>query len=405
MGNTTYTIREAKKALLDMFKTYFAKDENGNYLIPEKDRIPPLLYGCPGIGKTDIMKQIADEMNIGFVSYSLAHIIRSTLTGLPIIREMEDGSKYTEFTMSEVFAACMELYNEGFKEGILSLDEFNCRSETIDAAMLSLLQQKTLGKYKLPEGWIIVLAGNPPEYNKSARKQDTVTLDRVRIMNIEPDTDSFLDYSKEIGIHEDVIGFLETHKKELYCFDAEHPENITTPRGWTNLSFTLKANDMLGIESDFRTVRQFIKSERIAKAFFEYMEKTDVLPSKAELESVFRNGRSGAFDECVKRCLAVERERTRNYIANSICEYAINRAEELVQKYGLNKENAANGLDNMFELLKAIEIEKDNDSIGRYEQILADKIGDNNLLIKYVSYHDVPAYNRIAADNYNLATG
>ena len=53
MGNTTYTIREAKKALLDMFKTYFAKDENGNYLIPEKDRIPPLLYGCPGIGKTD----------------------------------------------------------------------------------------------------------------------------------------------------------------------------------------------------------------------------------------------------------------------------------------------------------------------------------------------------------------
>ena len=88
---------------------------------------------------------------------------------------------------------CME--NTGRKEGILFIDEINCVSETLAPAMLALLQNKTFGSHKIPEGWILVAAGNLPEYNKSVREFDIVTLDRVRKLTIEPDCDIWLKYA------------------------------------------------------------------------------------------------------------------------------------------------------------------------------------------------------------------
>ena len=65
-------------------------------------------------------------------------------------------------------------------------------SETLAPAMLALLQNKTFGSHKIPEGWILVAAGNPPQYNKSVREFDIVTLDRVRKIEIEPDCRAWL---------------------------------------------------------------------------------------------------------------------------------------------------------------------------------------------------------------------
>ena len=135
-------------------------------------------------------------------------------------------------------------------------------SETIMPAMLSLLQQKRLGTYRLPEGWIILLASNPAEYNRSVKKLDMATLDRIRVISIEPDVDSFLKYARENGIHEKIIGFISAHRGALYYYDTEHPDFVVTPRGWSNLSLTLKANEMLSIETDYRTIRGYIRNDK-----------------------------------------------------------------------------------------------------------------------------------------------
>ena len=74
----------------------------------------------------------------------------------------------TEYTMSEIVASIYEKIQEsGLREGILFIDEINCVSETLAPAMLQFLQCKTFGSHKIPEGWLIVAAGNPPEYRKS----------------------------------------------------------------------------------------------------------------------------------------------------------------------------------------------------------------------------------------------
>ena len=90
--------------------------------------------------------------------------------------------------MSEIVASVYDKIQEtGIPEGILFIDEINCVSETLAPAMLQFLQCKTFGNHQIPEGFIIVAAGNPPEYNKSVREFDIATLDRIRRIQVEAD--------------------------------------------------------------------------------------------------------------------------------------------------------------------------------------------------------------------------
>ena len=158
-----------------------------------------ILWGPPGVGKTQIMEQIARECEIGLVAYTITHHTRQSAVGLPFIEHKVYGGKeysVTEYTMSEIVASIYEKIQEsGLREGILFIDEINCVSETLAPAMLQFLQCKTFGTHKIPEGWIIVAAGNPPEYNKSVREFDVVTLDRIKKITVEPDLKVWKEYA------------------------------------------------------------------------------------------------------------------------------------------------------------------------------------------------------------------
>ena len=184
-------IRQAKNEIKHTVEAYLKKDEAGDYEIPEIRQRPVLLMGPPGIGKTQIMEQIARELGVGLVAYTITHHTRQSAVGLPFIREEEFAGKtysVTEYTMSEIIASVYRrIRDSGQREGILFIDEINCVSETLAPTMLQFLQCKTFGNQKIPEGWVIVAAGNPPEYNKSVRDFDMVTLDRVRYMTVEAD--------------------------------------------------------------------------------------------------------------------------------------------------------------------------------------------------------------------------
>ena len=183
-------IQRAKEEIKRAVQAYLATDDIGRPLIPAVRQRPILLMGPPGVGKTQIMEQIAQECDIALVAYTITHHTRQSAVGLPFIRERNYGGRtrsVTEYTMSEIIAsvyAAME--RTGKKNGILFIDEINCVSETLAPTMLQFLQCKTFGNQAVPGGWVIVAAGNPPEYNKSVREFDLVTLDRVRRIDIEP---------------------------------------------------------------------------------------------------------------------------------------------------------------------------------------------------------------------------
>ena len=269
-------IKQAKQEITNTLKAYLTRDEWGNYLIPTVRQRPILLMGPPGIGKTQIMEQIAAETGVGLVAYTITHHTRQSAIGLPFIEKRTYGGEtfsVTEYTMSEILASVYQLMERtGLKEGILFLDEINCVSETLAPMMLQFLQCKTFGNQKLPEGWTIVAAGNPPEYNKSVRDFDVVTLDRVKRIDVSEDFAVWKEYAQRKGIHGAVVSYLDIKKENFYRIETTVDGlQFATARGWEDLSELICAYEKLGLRVDRQVAGQYIQLPRIAKDFANYL--------------------------------------------------------------------------------------------------------------------------------------
>lgn len=270
-------IKRAKEEIKRTVQAYLQKDEFGNYKIPPVNQRPILLIGPPGIGKTAIMEQVARECEIGLVSYTITHHTRQSAIGLPFIEEKTFGGKeyhVTEYTMSEIIASVYEKIEQtGLKEGILFLDEINCVSETLAPTMLQFLQGKTFGNHKVPDGFIIVSAGNPPEYNRSVREFDIVTLDRVRKMEIEEDFSVFKEYGYRNGIHDAILSYLELKKENFYHIETTvDGKSFVTARGWEDLSRMIYLYEELELPIDEELIFQYLQYKKTAKDFASYYE-------------------------------------------------------------------------------------------------------------------------------------
>ena len=270
-------IKRAKQEIKDTVAAYLAKDEFGAYEIPSIRQRPMLLIGPPGIGKTQIMEQVAQECRIGLVAYTITHHTRQSAVGLPFIEhKLYGGKEYavTEYTMSEIVASVYDrIEKSGMPEGILFIDEINCVSETLAPTMLQFLQGKAFGNHKIPEGWIIVAAGNPPEYNKSVREFDIVTMDRIRRIDVEPDLPVWKEYAKTAGVHASILSYLNVRPQNFCQIETTvDGKRFVTPRGWEDLSELVWIYEKQERRMDRELVGEYIQFPKIAKDFANYLE-------------------------------------------------------------------------------------------------------------------------------------
>lgn len=284
-------IKRAKEEIINTVKAYLQKDETGNYIIPSIRQRPVLLIGPPGIGKTAIMEQAARECGIALVAYTMTHHTRQSAMGLPFISsKVYDGKEcsVTEYTMSEIIASVYDtIENTGIKEGILFIDEINCVSETLAPVMLQFLQGKAFGNAKVPKGWIIVAAGNPPEYNRSVREFDVVTLDRVKTVNVEADYSVWREYARLQGIHGAVTAYLDSRQENFYKIETTvDGKHFVTARGWEDLSEILYAYERLGIRTDKDVVGQYLCDPEISVDFANYLELYYVYEKTYDMNSI-----------------------------------------------------------------------------------------------------------------------
>ena len=249
--------------------------------------------GPPGIGKTQIMQQIAEETGVGLVSYTLTHHTRQSALGLPFIDKVMLGGEertVTAYTMSEIIASVYrEMERTGVKEGILFLDEINCISETLTPMMLQFLQCKTFGSHKVPEGWIIAAAGNPPEYNKSVREFDVVTLDRIKKITVEPDFKVWKEYAYRQNIHPAILSYLDI-RPQYFCQveTTVDGKRFATPRGWEDLSQLITVYERLDKRADREVVGQYIQHPKISKDFANYLELYYKYQNEYQVEEILQ---------------------------------------------------------------------------------------------------------------------
>lgn len=270
MEEYSYGIHDAKEEIKNDVRIYLRKDADGNYLLPSSKKNPIYIVGEPGIGKTEMAKQIADELGIGFYATSLTHHTRNSVLGLPTITELQ-GEKVTEYTMPDILTQVERCVAQGQTEGILLIDEFASMSDALVAPMLAFLQNKSIGNHALPEGWVMLLCSNPPEYNETAREFDAAVMDRVRYMRVTYSAKDFLQYAEQIQIHPLIIEYIRKHPDSAYlCEETKGNKEIVTARSWENLSHCIYGYEAIGAEITERLVYQFVKSKRVSHEFTQY---------------------------------------------------------------------------------------------------------------------------------------
>ncbi len=305
-------IKDAKTQIKNAVTAYLAQDEFGRYLIPPHKQRPIFLMGPPGIGKTAIMEQVASELGIGLLSYSMTHHTRQSALGLPLIKQMEfDGKTYdiSEYTMSEIIASVYEMMkNFGVKNGILFLDEINCVSETLTPIMLQFLQYKVFGRHEVPAGWIVVTAGNPPEYNRSVREFDIATWDRLKRVDVEPDFDAWKEYAYDINTHSSIMTYLETKKNHFYRVSTTvDGKRFVTARGWDDLSQMIHIYEAKGIPVDNKLISQYLQDTEIARDFALYYDLYNKYRSDYQIPSILAGQASQEIKMRAKRAKFDER--------------------------------------------------------------------------------------------------
>lgn len=390
-------IKEAKQQIKNAIIAYSTKDAHGHALIPVSKQRPIFLLGAPGIGKTAIMEQIAQELDLALVSYSMTHHTRQSALGLPFIMDKKYGSedyKVTEYTMSEIIASVYDAMEETGKDsGILFLDEINCISETLAPSMLQFLQYKTFGRHRVPDNWIVVTAGNPAEFNNSVREYDIAMWDRLKKIEVEADYETWKEYAVNKNVHPVVTSYLSIKSNNFYSIQMTvDGKSFVTARGWDDLSQMIILYEMNNLEVDHNLISQYIQDERIAKDFSHYYQLFHKYQADYKVEEIIGGCASETIKERASKAKFDERL--------SLISLIMSQLDENVSKtneFEASVRNVLAEIKAMKASTKGQFIERFSEKIAKYKQDIKQKEADNTLSSDYraLCYNSIDMYNEM----------
>ena len=229
--------------------------------------------GKPGIGKTEVARQAARELDVGFINIRLANYRKHDLIGL-LIPNFEKG------TANWINSETLPHENIHGSKGILMFDEITSTDNDTRNAVLSLLEKGgRLENYILPKDWYIVLSGNREGENEVYYPLSYAFLNRCSVYNVEVSLESFKKWALTCNIHPLVIAYLSFMPQSLHYIPVEEEgELIVSPRGWEEVSVNMwkYENSIISEETLYFRVASTISVLEADKffAFCRYRQKS-----------------------------------------------------------------------------------------------------------------------------------
>jgi hypothetical protein len=237
-------------------------------LLQEELQLSVMMWGAPGIGKSSVVQQLADEFTMGLIDVRLSQLAPSDLRGLPVPDRENSISRWypPEF-----------LPRSG--KGILFLDEVNMAPPTMQGIAQQLILDRKVGSYSVPHGWYIWAAGNRKEDRASVFEMPSPVANRFIHLQVEPAYESFRLYAIGAGLHEQVQSFLAFRPELLFRLNASEAA-WPSPRSWE------MASHLHEVDLDVATA----VGEGAAGEFYTYLDVYSELPN---LERIMK-GEGGA---------------------------------------------------------------------------------------------------------------
>jgi DNA polymerase III delta prime subunit len=218
-------------------------------------KVPVMLWGPPGIGKSSLIHQISKELGCRVVDLRLAQLEPTDLRGVPMPnRETGRAEWYlpafwptsaTQETTRKVTDADGKTHSVTVAvgdcldgPGVIFLDEIEKAPVSVKNASLQLVLDRMVGSYKLPNDWSIVCAGNREEDGCFSQPLGSALSNRMIHLDIESDVDAWGTWARDNDVSEDVIAFLHFNPSLLYKQTEEHA--FPTPRSWVLASSLIK---------------------------------------------------------------------------------------------------------------------------------------------------------------------
>ena len=260
--NLTVTSVQARKAILKAFKV----------------KRPVFLWGPPGIGKSEVVSEITEELGGFMIDLRMAQMEPTDIRGIPFFNK--DISKMD-------WAPPIDLPDEELASQYpiicLFLDEMNSAAPAVQAAGYQLILNRRVGKYKLPDNVVIVAAGNRESDKGVTYRMPMPLANRFLHIEMRADFTSWQNWAVNKGIHKDVVGYLSFAKQDLYDFDSKSSSRaFATPRSWCFVSDLLNDEEDTDSDTLFNLVAGSV-GEGLAVKFMAHRKVAGQLPEPSEI--------------------------------------------------------------------------------------------------------------------------
>ena len=257
----TVTTVQARKALLVAFK----------------NKRPVFLWGPPGIGKSEIVAEVAKELGGIVCDMRLAQCQPDEIRGVPF---------FNRETGKMDWAPPVDLPDEALASQypiiVLFLDEMNSASSMVQAAAYQLVLNRRIGKYVLPDNVVIVAAGNRDSDRGVTYRMPMPLANRFCHLEMRADFDSWQSWAVNNNIHKDVVGYLSFAKNDMYDFDSKSASRaFATPRSWVFVSELLQ-DSSVDTDTLFNLTAGCI-GEGLAIKFMAHRKVSDQMPNPVDV--------------------------------------------------------------------------------------------------------------------------